>query len=86
MFILGREPTDVGSVGRVCCDGAGDSLKSLFYGNGVVPRIDLGKCILTQLLTMRGKYLTPLPRLVLVFMIPKTAQNNNNDRLKCSTK
>ena len=86
MFILGREPTGVGSVGRVSCDVAGDYLKSLFYGNGVVPRIDLGKCILTQLFPMRGKYLTPLPCLVRVFMIPKASQINNNDGLTCSTK
>jgi hypothetical protein len=86
LFILGREPTGVGSVGRVSCDGAGDSLKSLFYRKAIVPWIDLGKCILTQLLTMRGKYLTPIPRLVLVFMIPKKARNNNNDRFTCCMK
>jgi hypothetical protein len=86
LFILGREPTGVGSVGRVSCDGAGDSLKILFYGNGIVPWINLGKCILTQPFPMRGKYLTPLPCLVCVFMIPKASPNNNNDKLTCSTK
>jgi hypothetical protein len=86
LFILGREPTGVGSVGIVSCGSAGDSIMSLFYRKAIVPWIDLGKRYLTQLLTMRSKYLTPLPRLVLVLVIPKTARNNNDDRFTCSMK